>query len=186
MKRFAANPTTTPEYDWWWGKRINDNVLLLSQKSTHPIEKHLHVIPFELEIVKQDSKKKSLELWKRIEKALLESRDEKVGLRAWVTELERSLHQHHSRNSMIELKASLSKIEELKRKKSSRLHCKIVNFEDRDHITSEALTQIHEVADHLQTLAVHAYMLSLKYESESDRGREFAWFLRKVKALSIR
>ncbi|MBA0561462.1 hypothetical protein Golob_018285, partial [Gossypium lobatum] len=21
MKRFAANPMTTPEYDWWWGKR---------------------------------------------------------------------------------------------------------------------------------------------------------------------
>ncbi|MBA0637232.1 hypothetical protein Godav_025207 [Gossypium davidsonii] len=26
MKRFVANPMTTLEYDWWWGKRINDNV----------------------------------------------------------------------------------------------------------------------------------------------------------------
>ncbi|MBA0755285.1 hypothetical protein Gogos_021966 [Gossypium gossypioides] len=60
---------------------------------------------------------------------LLESRDEKVGLRARVAELERSLHQHRSRNSVIELKVSLTKIEELKRKQSSRLHCKIVNFE---------------------------------------------------------
>ncbi|MBA0761732.1 hypothetical protein Gotri_024333 [Gossypium trilobum] len=44
------------------------------------------------------------------------SRHEKVRLRARVAELERSLHQHHSRNSMIELKASLNKIEELKGK----------------------------------------------------------------------
>ncbi|MBA0688998.1 hypothetical protein Goari_006750, partial [Gossypium aridum] len=26
MKRFVANPMTTLEYDWWWGKRINGNV----------------------------------------------------------------------------------------------------------------------------------------------------------------
>ncbi|MBA0825136.1 hypothetical protein Goarm_021744, partial [Gossypium armourianum] len=40
----------------------------------------------------------------------------KVGLRARVMVLEKSLHQHHSRNSVIELKASLTKIEELKGK----------------------------------------------------------------------
>ncbi|MBA0764044.1 hypothetical protein Gotri_013419 [Gossypium trilobum] len=50
----------------------------------------------------------------------------------------------------------------------------------------EAVTQVQEVADHLQTLAVQATMLSLKYESKSDWGRELAWLLRKVKALSIR
>ncbi|MBA0668325.1 hypothetical protein Goklo_001252 [Gossypium klotzschianum] len=33
-----------------------------------------------------------------------------------------------------------------------------------------ALTQVREVADHLQTLPVQADVLSLKYESESDRG----------------
>ncbi|KAA3488146.1 pericentrin-like [Gossypium australe] len=47
----------------------------------------------------------------------------------------------------------------------------------------EAVAQVREVADHLQTLAVQADVLSLKYESESDRGRELAWLLRKVKAL---
>ncbi|MBA0829786.1 hypothetical protein Goarm_014368 [Gossypium armourianum] len=26
MKRFIANPITTSEYDWWCGKRVNDNV----------------------------------------------------------------------------------------------------------------------------------------------------------------
>ncbi|MBA0738496.1 hypothetical protein Gogos_011840, partial [Gossypium gossypioides] len=37
-------------------------------------------------------------------------------MRARVAELERSLHQYRSRNSAIELKASLNKIEELKGK----------------------------------------------------------------------
>ncbi|MBA0618892.1 hypothetical protein Godav_028158 [Gossypium davidsonii] len=50
----------------------------------------------------------------------------------------------------------------------------------------EAVTQVREVADHLQTLVVQANMLSLKYESESNRGLKLAWLLRKVKALSIR
>ncbi|MBA0736538.1 hypothetical protein Gogos_010081 [Gossypium gossypioides] len=36
-----------------------------------------------------------------------------AGLRAWITELEKSLHQYRSRNFAIELRASLSKIEEL-------------------------------------------------------------------------
>ncbi|KAG8498307.1 hypothetical protein CXB51_006646 [Gossypium anomalum] len=45
---------------------------------------------------------------------------------------------------------------------------------DRDHIMSKAVAQIRSVADHLQTLAVQADMLSVKYELESDRGRELA------------
>ncbi|MBA0668686.1 hypothetical protein Goklo_001574 [Gossypium klotzschianum] len=32
------------------------------------------------------------------------------------------------------------------------------------------VTQVREVADHLQTLVIQADMLSLKYESKSDRG----------------
>ncbi|MFQ6670224.1 hypothetical protein Gotur_035234, partial [Gossypium turneri] len=50
----------------------------------------------------------------------------------------------------------------------------------------EALTQVREVADRLQTLAVQADVLSVKYELESDRGRELDWLLRQVKALGIR
>ncbi|MBA0742474.1 hypothetical protein Gogos_015525 [Gossypium gossypioides] len=34
IKRFAANPMTTPAYDWWWGKRINNNIPVLSQENT--------------------------------------------------------------------------------------------------------------------------------------------------------
>ncbi|MBA0752129.1 hypothetical protein Gogos_000997 [Gossypium gossypioides] len=67
MKRLTANPMKTLKYDWWWGKRINDNFPLASQESTRPIEEHLQVIPSELEIVKQDFEKKSSELGKRIE-----------------------------------------------------------------------------------------------------------------------
>ncbi|MBA0671970.1 hypothetical protein Goklo_007270 [Gossypium klotzschianum] len=35
---------------------------------------------------------------------------------------------------------------------------------NRDHIMVEAVVQIREVADHLQTLAVQADTLSVKYE----------------------
>ncbi|MBA0881212.1 hypothetical protein Goshw_024388, partial [Gossypium schwendimanii] len=49
-----------------------------------------------------------------LEKSLLVCQNEKTELKVQVTELERSLHQHRSRNSAIELKASLGKIEDLK------------------------------------------------------------------------
>ncbi|KAA3485075.1 vimentin-like [Gossypium australe] len=68
MKRFSTNPMITPEYDLCWGKRVNDNVPSSSQENTRPIEEHMQVIPSELETVKQDFKKKSLELGKRIER----------------------------------------------------------------------------------------------------------------------
>ncbi|MFQ6667304.1 hypothetical protein Gotur_033372 [Gossypium turneri] len=45
---------------------------------------------------------------------LLESQNEKVRLKARVAELERSLRQYRSYNSVVELRASLNKIEELK------------------------------------------------------------------------
>ncbi|KAA3467117.1 myosin heavy chain, clone 203-like protein [Gossypium australe] len=51
-----------------------------------------------------------------LEKGLLECQNEKVRLKARVTKLEKSLHQYRNRNSTIKLKASLSKIEELKGK----------------------------------------------------------------------
>ncbi|MBA0777360.1 hypothetical protein Gotri_005393 [Gossypium trilobum] len=104
---------------------------------------------------------------------LLESRNGKVGLRAHVAELERSLHQHRSRNSMVKLKASLTKIEKLKGT-IEELEAAL----DRDHIIGEALTQVQEVAEHLQTLAVQADMLGLRYESESNWGQELDGFLK--------
>ncbi|MFQ6664695.1 hypothetical protein Gotur_031721 [Gossypium turneri] len=49
----------------------------------------------------------------KADKSLLEYRNEKVGLRARVVELEKVLHLYRGRNSAIELRASLNKIEEL-------------------------------------------------------------------------
>ncbi|TYH00004.1 hypothetical protein ES288_A10G240000v1 [Gossypium darwinii] len=145
-----------------------------------------------------------------LKRSLVESQNEKEGLKIRLSELERSLYQYRSRNSAIELKASQNRIEELKEnieelktalqnrelqiellevnneRWKEQLHQSQDQVRSRDYVMGEALTQVREVADHLQTLAVQADVLSLKYESESDRGRELAWLLRQVKALSIR
>ncbi|MBA0764003.1 hypothetical protein Gotri_013384 [Gossypium trilobum] len=199
-----AGPMITPEYIEWWGRKINDNIPGPSQGDGQPIEKHLRVVPSELEIIMQDFERTNSELEKKIEqmeeekrnlrldmdvqkleteklrkgknkaekdldslktdykklslsmrttglgktlvqccqeiqeekikadrwerkfqeaqtrnetleKSLLESRNEKRELMARVAELERSLHQYRNRNSIREMKASLSKIEEMKR-----------------------------------------------------------------------
>ncbi|MFQ6653631.1 hypothetical protein Gotur_024931 [Gossypium turneri] len=51
-----------------------------------------------------------------LEKSLSESQKEKGELKDRVIVLERSLRQYRSRNSTIELKASLSKIDEMKKR----------------------------------------------------------------------
>ncbi|KAA3476500.1 coiled-coil domain-containing protein 102A-like protein [Gossypium australe] len=203
IKRFVANSMTTPEYDQWWGHKINDNIPTLDQENTRSIKEHLQVISSELDIIKQDFEKKSLELGKRIEQLedekmqlgldvdvqkleaeklrkgmnkvekdldsfktdykklrrsmrtaglgktsekwrqeikeeknrtdqwenecqdaqvrgntlerdLSECQNKKIRLKARVTELEKSFHQCCNRNSTIQLKASIKKIEELK------------------------------------------------------------------------
>ncbi|KAG8477142.1 hypothetical protein CXB51_030917 [Gossypium anomalum] len=145
-----------------------------------------------------------------LKKCLVEGQCEKEMLAARVAELERALRQHRGRNSDIELRASLSRIEDLKRKveeletvlQNCELRIELIEsnneqwkeqlrrsqdqVRDIDHIMGEAVAQIREVADYLQTLAVQADVLSVKYELESDRGRELACLLKKVKALSIR
>ncbi|XP_016716833.1 protein Spindly-like [Gossypium hirsutum] len=154
------------------GKKINNNIPMLSQENARPIEENLRVVPFELEIIKQDFDKRSGELGKKIEQLEEEKmqlvldveihklkaeklrkgknkveedlgslktdykklcmsirtaglgktsnqwrqeiKEEKERLRVQVEELEKSLHQYHNRNSMVELRASVNKIEELK------------------------------------------------------------------------
>ncbi|MBA0626739.1 hypothetical protein Godav_004344 [Gossypium davidsonii] len=54
MKRLAVDLMTTPEYIEWWGRRFNDNIPRPSQGDDQPIEKHLRVVPSELEIIRQD------------------------------------------------------------------------------------------------------------------------------------
>ncbi|XP_052490794.1 uncharacterized protein LOC128043036 [Gossypium raimondii] len=142
-----------------------------------------------------------------LEKSLLESQKEKGELKDRVIVLERSLRQYRSRNSTIELKASLSKIEEME-KRIEELETELQNCEiqikhlkvneshsneqlhhfqnqvrSRDHLIKKAVVQIREVADHIQTLAVQADTLSVKYESESKRGQELALLLRKIRVL---
>ncbi|XP_040945839.1 uncharacterized protein [Gossypium hirsutum] len=102
--------------------------------------------------------------------------------------------RYRSRNSTIELKASLSKIDKMKKRieeletvlqnceiqikhlkanesrNNEQLHHFQSQVRSRDHLIEEAVVQIREVADHIQTLAVQADTLSVKYELESDRG----------------
>ncbi|KAG8496070.1 hypothetical protein CXB51_009191 [Gossypium anomalum] len=137
---------------------------------------------------------KTSEQWRQ------EIQEEKARADWW----ERKFHDTQARE------ASLSKIRNLK-EKVEELDTKLQNCEDqiellkanneqlgeqlhrsqdqvrdRDYLMGEAIAQIREVADHLQTLVVQADVLGVKYELESDRGRELARLLRKVKALGVR
>ncbi|MFQ6661321.1 hypothetical protein Gotur_029523, partial [Gossypium turneri] len=69
---------------------------------------------------------------------------------------------------------------------SEQLHYFQDQVAQRDHIMGEALVQIQEVAEHLQTFAIQVDILSVKYELESDQGQKLASLLREIKVLSIR
>ncbi|MBA0670013.1 hypothetical protein Goklo_029768 [Gossypium klotzschianum] len=86
MKRLG--PMTTPEYSKLWVRRINDNIPGPKVQARN----------------------------EALEKSLSESQKEKGELKDRVVELEGSLRQHRSQNSVVDLKASLSKIEEMKSK----------------------------------------------------------------------
>ncbi|XP_052874434.1 uncharacterized protein LOC128279515 [Gossypium arboreum] len=66
MKRLAVGSMVTPEYSEWFKKRINDNIPRPSLENARPIREQLHVTPSELEIIRQDFKKKNSELEKKI------------------------------------------------------------------------------------------------------------------------
>ncbi|KAG8492528.1 hypothetical protein CXB51_009788 [Gossypium anomalum] len=68
LKRVAINPVMTPEYVEWRSRRINDNVSMTKIEEAQPMEEYLQVIPSELDIIKQEFKRKNLELEKKIEK----------------------------------------------------------------------------------------------------------------------
>ncbi|MBA0817501.1 hypothetical protein Gohar_027973, partial [Gossypium harknessii] len=86
MKRLAVGSTTTPKYNEWWVRRINDNILKSSQGDSQSIEEHLRVVPSELEIMKQDFEKRNAELEKKIEQ--LEEEKMHLGLDVDVQKLE--------------------------------------------------------------------------------------------------
>ncbi|XP_040942892.1 uncharacterized protein [Gossypium hirsutum] len=123
-----------------------------------------------------------------LEKILSESQKENGELKDRVIVLEGSLRQYRNRNSTIELKASLSKIEEMKKRieelettlqngeiqikhlkanesrNNERLHYFQSQVRDRDHLMEEAVVQIREVADYIQALAVQVDMLTGELE----------------------
>ncbi|MBA0700400.1 hypothetical protein Goari_022785, partial [Gossypium aridum] len=72
------------DFDWVpllgiWGasKRVNDNIPESREECVRSIEEHLQVVPSELEIIKQDFEKRSLELGRKIEQL----EEEKMRLR---------------------------------------------------------------------------------------------------------
>ncbi|TYH24411.1 hypothetical protein ES288_A03G090000v1 [Gossypium darwinii] len=77
MKRFVVGSIVTPEYSEWFRKRINDNIPRPSLENARPIGEQLQITPSELEIIRQDFKKKSSELRKKIEQL----EEEKMHLR---------------------------------------------------------------------------------------------------------
>ncbi|MBA0634497.1 hypothetical protein Godav_005294 [Gossypium davidsonii] len=78
MKRLAVGPMTTPEYNEWWVRMINDNIPKPSQGNSQSIEEHLRVVPSELEIIRQDFERRNTELEKKIE----QMEEEKMNLRS--------------------------------------------------------------------------------------------------------
>ncbi|MBA0702529.1 hypothetical protein Goari_027409 [Gossypium aridum] len=227
MKRLAVGPMTTPEYNEWWVRRINDNIPKPSQGSNQSIEEHLQVVPSELEIIREDFERRNAELEKKIEQI----EEEKMNLRLDVDvqqleveklrkgknkaeedldslktdykkqrlsmrsiELEKTSEQWHEeireeKNKADRWERKFQEIEYLESnedRNNEQLHYFQNQVRNRDHIMGEAVVQIREVADQLQTLAVQADTLSVKYELESDRGQELASLLKKIRVLSIR
>ncbi|MFQ6655003.1 hypothetical protein Gotur_025739 [Gossypium turneri] len=148
MKRLAVGPMTIPEYSEWWNfKRKNEEL----EKKIEQIEEEKVNLRLDVDVQKLEADKlrkgknkaeeeldslktdyKKLQVQTRneaLEKSLSESQKEKGELKDRVVELEGSLCQHRSRNSVIELKSSLSKIEEMKGKiEELEQHCEVVRF----------------------------------------------------------
>ncbi|MBA0703254.1 hypothetical protein Goari_022801 [Gossypium aridum] len=75
MKRLAVGPMTTPEYNEWWVRRINNNTSKPSQGNNQSIEEHLPFVSSELEIIRQDFERRNAELEKKIEQMEEEKRN---------------------------------------------------------------------------------------------------------------
>ncbi|XP_016740133.1 coiled-coil domain-containing protein 102A-like [Gossypium hirsutum] len=177
---------------------------------TEKLRKEKNKAEEELGSLKMDYKKLRLSmrtagLRKTSEQWRAEIREEKEKADRWGHKFQ----EMQRRNEALEkkLKACLSKIEEMKKRieeletalqnceirikhlevnenrNNEQLHYFQNQVRSRDHIMEEAVVQIREVADHVQTLAVHADMLSVEYELESDRGQELVVLLRKIRML---
>ncbi|MBA0730052.1 hypothetical protein Golax_022631, partial [Gossypium laxum] len=95
-----------------------------------------------------------------------------------VAELEKTLYQYRNRNSVMELRATLEKIEKMKRR-VEELEMALQSCEIRIEFLETSEERKKE-----QLLCLQFDILSVKYELESDPGQELASLLRKIKALS--
>ncbi|MBA0786818.1 hypothetical protein Gotri_027338 [Gossypium trilobum] len=86
MKILAVGPAITPEYSQWRDQRVNDNILASNPEIARSLEEHLQVLPSEIEIIKQEFEKRSLELGKKIEQ--LEEEKMQLGLDVDIQRLE--------------------------------------------------------------------------------------------------
>ncbi|MBA0783075.1 hypothetical protein Gotri_000854 [Gossypium trilobum] len=77
MKRLPVGPMTTPEYNEWWVRRVNDNIPKPIHGNNQSIEEHLRVVPSKLEIIGKDFERRNAELEKKIE----QMEEEKINLR---------------------------------------------------------------------------------------------------------
>ncbi|XP_016733145.1 myosin-7-like [Gossypium hirsutum] len=114
---------------------------------------------------------------KSFERSLSESQNENDELKARVAELEAILQDYEARIEHLEANED---------HQNEQLHYLQDQVASRDHIMGEAVVQIQGVAEHLQTLAVQADVLSVKYELELDQGQKLASLLREIKVLSVR
>nr|XP_012466406.1 unnamed protein product [Gossypium raimondii] len=266
LKRLSVGPSMTPEYISWLGRRVNDNIPVPGQGDSQLVEKHVHMVPSKLEIIKQDFERRNSELEKKLgqmeeEKMSLkldvdvqkleneglrkekrkaeedlnslkmdykrlrmsmrtaglgktseqwrqEVQEEKVKADRWEKRFQEAQKQNksferslsESQNEKDELKARVAELEAILQDYEARiehleaneyhqnkqLHYLQDQVAGRDHIMGEAVVQIQGVAEHLQTLAVQADVLSVKYESESEQGQKLASLLREIKVLSVR
>ncbi|MBA0785773.1 hypothetical protein Gotri_006848 [Gossypium trilobum] len=180
-------------------KMLNGKLIELGKKIKQLEEEKMH-LRLDVDVQKLETEK--LRKWKNKAKKDLESLKtdyKKLRLSMRTAGLGKTLEQ-----------ASLSKIEEMKRRieeldvvlqsREMRIEFLEVNEERQKeqlhlcqnqvrniyHIMGEVVAQIREMAERLQTLAMQADVLSVKYKLESDRGQELASLLRKIKVLSIR
>ncbi|KAA3476711.1 paramyosin-like [Gossypium australe] len=77
MKSVTVGEMTTPGYNMWLSKRVDDNIPGPNLDDARSVEECLRVVPTELEIIRQDFEKQSLELGKKIEQL----EEEKMHLR---------------------------------------------------------------------------------------------------------
>ncbi|MFQ6652633.1 hypothetical protein Gotur_024402 [Gossypium turneri] len=110
MKRLAVGLITTPEYIELWGRRINDSISRPSQGDSQSVTKHPQVVPSELEIIKQDFKRKNAELEKKIEQMEEEKMNLRLGMDVQKLETEKlRKEKNKAEGDLDNLKTNLSK-----------------------------------------------------------------------------